>query len=460
MRVVLFLGPTLAADEAAAALAAAGAGDGVAILPPAAQGDVHRAVRDLRPAAIGLVDGYFHQVPAVWHKEILWAMASGVAVFGAASMGALRAAELGAFGMIGIGRIVDAYRTGRFAPFGDPFENDDEVAVLHGPPETGYLRLSEALVDIRRGLADAQAAGLVDAVLRDALLAAAAALPYGERGLDAMLEAAGAVIGADARQALRGWWDGNAVSQKREDALALVAAVAARADAIRSGAASPAPAVSFRFQRSGVWEAFVGAEEARQAENLSADEARVVAALQRDPLRWAALCRISARAGAGPADARTAFEAWRAGRGLRTGPDLAGWMARNRLDDAGLSQLFARTVARCGAGATTAPVRDVVDHLRLTDGFATLHEKAALDEQVLAGLPEAGTPPSAEAMAAIAAGYGLVATGLAAEPLPAVAKRLCYPDTASFVAALWARYCLDAAGAGGVGEAMDTGDQR
>ena len=44
-----------------------------------------------RPRAIGIIDGYFQQVPSVWHKEILWAMAQGVHVFGSASMGALRA---------------------------------------------------------------------------------------------------------------------------------------------------------------------------------------------------------------------------------------------------------------------------------------------------------------------------------------------------------------------------------
>ncbi|MFZ4530553.1 MAG: TfuA-like protein [Alsobacter sp.] len=457
MSMVLFLGPSLSAEEAIASLATAGAGDGVVILPPATQGDVYRAVRDHRPAVIGLVDGYFHQVPAVWHKEILWAMASGVTVCGAASMGALRAAELHAFGMIGIGRIFEAYGTGRFAPFDDPFENDDEVAVLHGPPETGYLRLSEALVDIRRGLADAEAAGLVDGAGRDALLAAAAALPFGERCLDAMLAAAGAAAGPDVRQALRDWWHHHAVSQKREDALALV--VAAHAASARTGVAGGTPPVSFRFQRSGVWEAFVRAEEAGQAESLSADEARAVAALQRDPLRWADACRIAARAAKGPADARAAFEAWRASRGLRTGPDLADWMVDNRLDDAGLTLLFARAVQRSGAGATAAALRDIVDHLRLTDGFATLHERALHEEEILAGLPHAATPPSADTLATIAARYGLMATGLAAEPVAAVAKRLCYPDTASFVAALWARYCLDEAGAGSDRMATDAGGQ-
>ncbi len=459
MSMVLFLGPTLAADEAQAALAAAGAGDGVVLLPPAAQGDVYRAVRDHRPAVIGLVDGYFHQVPSVWHKEILWAMASGVAVYGAASMGALRAAELQAFGMIGTGKIFDAYVVGRFAPFDDRFENDDEVAVLHGPPETGYLRLSEALVDIRRALADAEMAGLVDRAARDALLAAATALPFGERCLDATLDAAGAAAGPDVRPALRDWWHDHAVSQKREDALALVAALAAHAASARTGVAGPASPVSLRFQRSGVWEAFVRAEEARQVQSLSADDARVVAALQRDPRRWADACRIAARTAGGPTDTRAAFEAWRASRGLRTGADLADWMVGNRLDDTGLTLLFARAVQRSGAGATAAPLRDVVDHLRLTDGFATLHERALREDAILAGLPHAATLPAAEAVVTLAAHYGLIATGLAAEPLPAVAKRLFYPDTASFVAALWARYCLDEAGAGGDGGAADGGGQ-
>ena len=46
-------------------------------MPPVAQGDIYRAVRR-RPRAIGIIDGYFEGVPAVWHKEILWAMAQGI----------------------------------------------------------------------------------------------------------------------------------------------------------------------------------------------------------------------------------------------------------------------------------------------------------------------------------------------------------------------------------------------
>lgn len=57
-------------------------------LPPVAQGDVYGAALG-RPDAIGIIDGYFERVPSVWHKEILWAMAQGIHVFGSASVGAI-----------------------------------------------------------------------------------------------------------------------------------------------------------------------------------------------------------------------------------------------------------------------------------------------------------------------------------------------------------------------------------
>ncbi|MBP5873147.1 hypothetical protein F3K24_43140, partial [Streptomyces sp. LBUM 1485] len=45
-----------------------------------------------------IIDGLYHQAPALRHKEIIAAMARGVRVIGAASIGALRAAELAPFG--------------------------------------------------------------------------------------------------------------------------------------------------------------------------------------------------------------------------------------------------------------------------------------------------------------------------------------------------------------------------
>src|SRR5262245_52449653 len=122
---IVFAGPTLSPHEAS----------DFEFRPPAAQGDFYRAARE-RPAAIGLIDGYFDERAAVLHKEILWALSERIPVYGAASMGALRAAELHVFGMRGIGRIFEDYRDGRLVA-------DDAVALEHGPPETGYANLSE-----------------------------------------------------------------------------------------------------------------------------------------------------------------------------------------------------------------------------------------------------------------------------------------------------------------------------
>jgi TfuA protein len=73
-----------------------------------------------------LIDGTFRQTLAVWVKEIVFAMVDGVKFIGAASMGALRAAELSRYGAIGIGSIYDSYRTGKI-------EDDSWVAMTYDP---------------------------------------------------------------------------------------------------------------------------------------------------------------------------------------------------------------------------------------------------------------------------------------------------------------------------------------
>ena len=118
---VVFLGPTLTLDEGRAVLDAQ-------YLPPAGHGDVLRAALR-RPRVIAIVDGVFERQPAVWHKEILFALSKGIHVYGAASMGALRAAELDEFGMRGIGEVYRAYADGTL-------EDDDEVAVAHADATT------------------------------------------------------------------------------------------------------------------------------------------------------------------------------------------------------------------------------------------------------------------------------------------------------------------------------------
>lgn len=135
-RAVLFAGPSLAGLTPPAS---------IELRPPAVCGDLARLLRD-PPAAIGLVDGSFGIAPTVWHKEILDLLSVGVRVLGAASIGALRAAELEAFGMEGVGAIFAAYRAGKI-------DRDDAVMLLQAPQELGFAPLTVALVDAERALA-------------------------------------------------------------------------------------------------------------------------------------------------------------------------------------------------------------------------------------------------------------------------------------------------------------------
>ena len=236
MTTCIFLGPSLSLEDARVILPAI-------YLPPVRRGDVLAAVRRHDPEAIAIVDGYFEQVPAVWHKELLWTLDRGIALYGAASMGALRAAELAQFGMVGIGRIHEAYATGRFPPFDDPFGDDAEVAVVHGPAEAGYPA-TEALVDIRATLAAASEAGTIDAAEMRELMTAARSVFYKHRTWRTVLDAAS--LPEDRLAALRDWLPRNRVRQKRLDALALLRHLADRQDA--------PPAPPFRFERTLLWE--------------------------------------------------------------------------------------------------------------------------------------------------------------------------------------------------------------
>ena len=250
---VVFLGPTLSAPDARTLL------PGAVILPPARQGDLYRAVRDLRPAAIGLVDGLFLNDAAVWHREILWALDEGVRVLGAASMGALRCAETHIFGMEPVGKIADAFITGRYSPYEERFEDDDEVAIVHAPAELGWLPASDAMVDLRETLAAAEAAGKIGAAARDALCAAQKRLHFPCRSLHALIGSAPSIAGAEG-EAFAAWarQNGNAVSQKRRDAEELMARLA--------GLPAPAPVrPAFRFERTAIWERFRAYADAADA---------------------------------------------------------------------------------------------------------------------------------------------------------------------------------------------------
>jgi hypothetical protein len=118
-------------------------------LPPAEQGDLLRGIARYAPGKIVLIDGTFNQSLSVWQKECIFALVDGVTLIGASSMGALRAAECDRYGMIGVGRIYEDYKSTRIS--------DDGYVAMTYDPET-FRPLSEPPCGLAQKQIDALAA--------------------------------------------------------------------------------------------------------------------------------------------------------------------------------------------------------------------------------------------------------------------------------------------------------------
>ena len=334
---------------------------GATVLPPARQGDLFRAVHAHDPAVIGLVDGAFLDVPAVWHREILWSLHRGVVVLGAASMGALRAAELHPYGMHGVGTVFDAYHSSHLPGWSEPFEDDDEVAIVHAPMEAGGQPLSDAMVDLRCTLARAEEAGVVDRSTRDALAAMLKAMHFPQRSVARLQDAAHAA----GVPALAAWIGVNHRSCKAEDARVMLRAMAA---------GKHPPARPFRLERALVWERFAAASPAGKPR-----DAAVLERLARDKAAWRAAARLAlgraaALEGLPAADARAALGAFRNARGLAMRHDIDAWLDANGISAPDLERLLREEAALDAAadGADGSLRRAMLDVLRLTGQYADL----------------------------------------------------------------------------------------
>lgn len=129
-RICVFVGPSLPPSDRVEA-------SGLSYLPPASRGDVIAASRQFD--SILLIDGVFHHDLAPSPKEVLQACRR-VPTFGAASIGALRAAECWPFGMVPLGIIARWY-------IREIIDGDDEVAVLMHPQT--HAALSVPSVNVR-----------------------------------------------------------------------------------------------------------------------------------------------------------------------------------------------------------------------------------------------------------------------------------------------------------------------
>ena len=371
---ILFIGPSLPERDPVER-------PGFERRPPAAQGDVYRATLE-KPRAIGIIDGYFHGVPAVWHKEILWAMTQGIHVFGAASMGALRAAELHPFGMRGVGRIFEAYCDGALT-------DDDEVALTHGPEDLGYLSLSEPMVNIRATLDHAVSEGLVTDATRTELLALAKAQYYQSRTWETVLAAAESKAARrEDIAALRAWLPAGSIDQKRRDAREMIDAM------VRLLEVDPAPMrPDFAFEWTEMWANAVWLDErpgTRSAdgggdlEEGVLDELRLLGARYFE-MQERALLRAFADGEISPADAPPdrkdvleQIDAFRRAQGLARRADLETWAAAAGTDMAGFERMMAgQATIRLAAQNNIAHLAvRIVEQLRLSGDYKRLAARA------------------------------------------------------------------------------------
>lgn len=372
MRILVFAGPTIDAKAIREIVDAEVAG-------PVRFGDVYRAAME-GWQAIAIIDGYFERIPAVWHKEILWAMSEGVHAFGASSMGALRAAELDAYGMVGVGAVYEAYRNG-------VIEDDDEVAVAHASAEQGFRLLSEALVNIRATLRAAAAAEVISASSESCLLTIAKRQFYPERNYGHLLEQAksSGVSSAELR-AFQDWLPVGKVDQKRQDAIDLLKHVRAWA------ASNPGrKQVGFRFEPTDSWHE---ATQMALAEGLSElgpvpaanalleEELKLAGAYEGAADRAAArglALELAMRTGARPdaAVVHRACSQFRFRHGLQRREDFEHWRSTERLDDDELARFFEVEARLDWARPIKEQVarRHLIDHLRETGQYGRWLEK-------------------------------------------------------------------------------------
>lgn len=375
MTPVIFAGPTIAAQDIRTVLDAE-------ILPPVAQGDVYRAARR-RPPAIGIIDGYFEGVPSVWHKEILWAMEQGIPVFGSASMGALRAAELHDFGMIGVGAIFQSYLQGEIT-------DDDEVAVLHGPAELGFVALSEPMVSVRATAKRAISARVLTPDAAALLTETAKSLHYKTRTWD---EISARLLHEPGLAAFFAWLPDGKVDAKGEDARSMLDRMATflESDARSDGTEAQ------RVERTLVWQGLVRRIEAEGQTGTAASGA-VLDELRLDPERYEATrdrailrslaLEDAARRGA-QADRdtlRAVMDSHRRRNTLSRRDALLTWLDANDLDGQSYEALLTEAALLEDTRAARSPGLDahLLSELRWTGAYAKLKDRAEAKARTIA----------------------------------------------------------------------------
>jgi hypothetical protein len=200
-KIIIFIGPSLSLEESNNILKAD-------YRAPVKRNDILNAI-DENPDIIGIIDGVFHQDPAVSHKEILKAIEHGITVVGGSSMGALRAADLDDLGMKGIGYIYQQYANGNI-------ESDDDVVLIF---TEDYESLSEPYINIEYNLNRAEEENIISNNEKQDLLSLAKSLYYPKRNYPLIIEKSDLKL--ETKNKLKEFLK-TAIDLKKEDAIAVL----------------------------------------------------------------------------------------------------------------------------------------------------------------------------------------------------------------------------------------------
>jgi hypothetical protein len=378
VNIVVFLGPSLPLAEARSILPEA------VYRPPAQQGDVLDALTNDDPGVIALIDGQFHPARPVWHKELLLCLERGTAVYGASGIGALRAAELEAYGMRGRGEVFGWLASGELT-------GDDEIAHAYRFENGGYVRLSEPMVNIRATCAAARAAGAVPAAICGDAIEEAKGLYYPDRTPEAVigrLRERGA--GQPDLERLAAFCRDSRVDVAAEDARQLLRELRRYTPAappfpppVRVAATAALNTLYNRERRVDAGGTRVALGDIAEHVVLHHPDARAVnsAALNR------ALALVTAKLmHVEPSTPEVEREAvrWRARHGCLSEEEFARWLRRNHLSRDEFAEL-ARESATCGAlhrwllycHSQEGSARFVLDHLRWEGDYERWARSAA-----------------------------------------------------------------------------------
>ena len=367
--IVIFAGPTLSHQEIRTLLPCE-------CLPPASHGSILNL--DLNAvSAIGIIDGYFEGAPSIWHKEILYAIDQGVPVYGASSMGALRAAELDAFGMKGVGQIVKWYLEGEI-------EDDDEVAILHGPEEVGFAVASEPMVNIRATLNKALNEGVIDSVQHAGLIEKAKSTFYKKRNWLDLLDC------CESTEVVE-WVNENKIDLKRLDAIAMLEQMAQDQASFDGNLET-----NFEFEWTNVWDAAHRSISIKASNHvvlsdidlLVLDELRLnpehYRKVERKVLeKWAEEHQNQINKDSGLQEALKQF---REQNQLHTRAELLHHMKQKGLDEEGLTELLKPEALLIQAKEMAGDLSQKMVDALIEDGtYAELNKHAEEKDKVLAG---------------------------------------------------------------------------